>query len=103
MDTKRIKYCELACGPAEKRDFKQCAKCEYGIPPALIPENQDAWRIWNEIQTQWRAGAAGVIGLDYKTIKTACIETGIKYTRALKLKIMACEGQVLKCLSRQSA
>jgi len=66
-----------------------------------MSENQEAWQIWNEIKTQWRAGPAGVIGIDYRMINRACHETGIFFTRALKLKIMACESEVLKCLHKQ--
>ena len=90
----------MACGPVEKRDLAECAKCENNIPPDLMPENYTAWLIWNEIRTQWRSGPSGIIGLDYRTIKTACSETGIIFTRALKLKIMACEGYLLKCLNK---
>ncbi len=29
------------------------------------PENVPAWCLFDALQTQWRAGAGGVIGLDY--------------------------------------
>jgi len=29
------------------------------------PENWTAWRLFEALQTQWRVGAGGVVGLDY--------------------------------------
>ncbi len=29
------------------------------------PENAPAWNLFEALQTQWRAGSGGVIGLDY--------------------------------------
>lgn len=29
------------------------------------PENWPAWRLFESLQTQWRAGPGGVLGLDY--------------------------------------
>lgn len=29
------------------------------------PENWTAWSLFDALQTQWRAGAGGVVGLDY--------------------------------------
>ena len=29
------------------------------------PENMPAWGLFDALQTQWRAGSGGVIGLDY--------------------------------------
>jgi hypothetical protein len=32
------------------------------------PENWPAFQLFCQLQTQWRAGAAGLIGLDYNTL-----------------------------------
>lgn len=32
------------------------------------PENWTAWTLFEALQTQWRAGAGGVVGLDYSVL-----------------------------------
>lgn len=34
-------------------------------PQHLWPENWPVWRLWRDLETQWRAGMAGATGLDY--------------------------------------
>jgi len=34
----------------------------------LWPVNVEVFVLWRELQTQWRAGAAGVTGLDYTSV-----------------------------------
>lgn len=49
------------------------------------------FEIWQDVKTQWRAGPAGVIGLDYAEVRQAFNEFGIEYTRRNKCKIMLME------------
>ena len=44
----------------------KCAGCDWN--PDLMAENVDAWELWLNIHTQWRAGPAGAIGLDYPAV-----------------------------------
>ena len=39
----------------------------------LWPENLRAWRLWLQVQTQWRVGFNGKTGLDYAGVQ-ACME-----------------------------
>ncbi|MEN9923914.1 MAG: hypothetical protein RL268_40 [Pseudomonadota bacterium] len=39
----------------------------------IWPENERAWRLWLEVQTQWRVGFDGKTGLDYAGVQ-ACME-----------------------------
>ena len=39
----------------------------------LWPENERAWRLWLQVQTQWRVGFDGKTGLDYAGVR-ACME-----------------------------
>lgn len=47
---------------------------EQGEPPDetpthwLWPENQQAWRLWCLVQTQWRVGMADRTGLDHTAV-----------------------------------
>lgn len=34
----------------------------------IWPENVPAWCLFDALQTQWRAGSGGVIGLDYSVL-----------------------------------
>ena len=38
----------------------------------LWPENERAWRLWLQVQTQWRVGLDGKTGLDYAGVR-ACM------------------------------
>lgn len=38
------------------------------IEVEVEPDNWTAVRMWLRVQTQWRAGAAGVFGLDYTAV-----------------------------------
>lgn len=41
-----------------------CSTCS-AQTPSILPENFDAWRLWQNVNTQWRASAFQVVGLDY--------------------------------------
>ena len=64
--------------------------------PRLWPENFEAWELWKEIETQWRAGPVGVIGLDYREVRERARELDIDLSPALWKKIKALEALILK-------
>ena len=76
--------------------------CEYGSPVPLWEINLDVWQVWQDVQTQWRAGAMGIIGLDYAEVRQAFDELGIDYTRRNKLKIMIMERAFLESVKSSS-
>lgn len=36
--------------------------------PTLDPLNAELWSLWAHVQTQWRAGGMGLIGLDWPAV-----------------------------------
>lgn len=42
----------------------------------LWPENVETWRVWQEVQTQWRVGMSGMTGLDYAGVRAHLTEIG---------------------------
>lgn len=51
----------------------------------------EAMEVWAEVQTQWRAGPAGIIGLDYAEARSAADEIGVEWCICLKRKLQAME------------
>lgn len=56
-----------------------------------MPENEEAWELWVAVHTQWRAGPAGVIGLDYPAVYQEAALMGIDLSPGLRSKIKALE------------
>jgi len=73
-----------------------CDTCDYGHPPQLIPENIEAIELWLAVQTQWRAGGMGVIGLDYAEVRQWAWDMGIVMTAAMWSKIKVLERHELE-------
>ncbi len=57
-----------------------------------MPENEEAWELWIECQTQWRTSGFGRVGLDYNTV----------YAEAERLEIdlSICTMKKIKALER---
>lgn len=51
--------------------------------------------VWQEVKTQWRAGPAGIIGLDYHEVRQAVKELGLDWTRRLKRKVQTIERVII--------
>lgn len=66
-----------------------------------MPVNEEAWAMWQEVRTQWRAGPAGLIGLDYAEVRKAFEDFGIDYTRRNKRKMMLMEKLYLENSSKK--
>jgi hypothetical protein len=62
-----------------------------------MPGNISVWRLWNLARTQWRAGAMGVIGLDYPAVQLTATIYGIKLTPRLMERIRLLEIKQLEC------
>ncbi len=60
-----------------------------------MENNFDAWAVWGEIQTQFRAGPMGILGLDYSEMRQAIRDFGLTRTRSLEKKIKALEKEKL--------
>lgn len=66
-----------------------------------MDENAEAVEVWAEIQTQWRAGPAGIIGMDYAEARAAADEIGVEWGICLKRKIQALERTELSRVADQ--
>ena len=67
----------------------------YATPPELWPVNQDAWAVWQQVKTQWRATGFGVFGLDYNEVRRAFKDLDIPYNTRNRKKIQAMEKEIL--------
>lgn len=65
-----------------------------------MPENFEAWELWLEVQTQWRAGGMGVIGLDYHAVYTEAERIGIVLSVCTMKKIKCLERVVLEGMTK---
>ena len=81
-----------------KRKDPPCGTCDYGVQnaPPLMPENFEAWELWQDVGTQWRAGPAGLIGLDYSEVRAAAEMLDIDLSPGMWRKIKKLEGKVLE-------
>jgi hypothetical protein len=61
-----------------------------------MAENSEAWELWLTVQTQWRAGGFGILGLDYGCLMKMAGLLRIGLTPALLKKIQALEASTLK-------
>lgn len=82
----KVEYCN-ACRKA-KRDT-DCPKCINKCPD-LFFENKNIWRLWNNIQTQWRVIDGGMIGLDYTAINfvTELLDVDLNPADFAKLRLL---------------
>ncbi len=44
-----------------------CGNCSWQLTE-LLPENRTIWRLWSNVQTQWRTSFGGLVGLDYTAV-----------------------------------
>ena len=87
----RVHYCQTC--KAQSPDIR-CEACEWGA--ALLPENEDAFDLWSAVKTQWRASAAGLVGLVYGEVRAAARRLEITLSPCTERKIRALEADVLK-------
>jgi len=75
----------------------ECIECDFRCPD-LIPENCEAWELWNTVNTQWRMGRNGPVGLDYPAVMSVSQVLFIEITPAILHKIRKLEEYELKRL-----
>lgn len=79
-----------------KINAARCPRCEWGRPPALMPENEEAWELWGEVKTQWRATGFGILGLDYPALYLEAARLAIPLTPRTMKKIKTLEAACLR-------
>jgi len=75
-----------------------CSTCEYGPQnmPAVRPENMEALELWVDVSTQWRGAGMGIVGLDYREVRTRAAELDIDLSECVWGKIRKLERIELK-------
>jgi hypothetical protein len=57
----------------------------------LCDENQDAWDLWLEVETQWRMSFSGRVGLDYTVLYQEADRMGIDMEGSTRRKVQYLE------------
>ena len=65
-----------------------------------MEQNAEAWELWQMVNTQWRAGGMGIIGLDYPAVWTMAKMIEIEMTPCLMMKIQKLEYAVLESMNK---
>ncbi len=65
------------------------------------PENWDAVQMWCRVQTQWRVGMSGPIGLDYVALEWLLRLYGVTDQRALLEDLQVMEGAALTAMNKE--
>ena len=67
------------------------------------PCNWPAFLLFNRISTQWRAGASGVVGLDYSCIRNVAKFLGIKKKKLAEIfpDLQVLEGEALRVMAEE--
>lgn len=79
---------------------RSCEGCEYEMPK-LDEESQEIFHIFMQVQTQWRSGGFGVIGLDYGVLFKIANIYGYEITPAFMRYIAACEQTALRMINEE--
>ena len=58
--------------------------------------NAEAWELWLSVNTQWRAGGMGIVGLDYPAVYAEAARLEIEVSNCVMGKIRALERAVLQ-------
>jgi len=60
-----------------------------------MDENAEAWGLWCSVNTQWRGGGMGIIGLDYPAVYAEARRMEIEVSNCVMGKIRVLERFVL--------
>jgi hypothetical protein len=64
--------------------------------PEIMPENFEVLELWNDVNTQWRTGGMGVVGLDYREVRARARELDIDLSPCVWRKIRMLESKTLE-------
>jgi hypothetical protein len=78
-----------------------CEGCDLQRPD-ILAENVDAWDLWENVQSQWRASGFGLIGLDYLAVRMVAELIGIKMDEGILQKLQLLEALTLNKLAEES-
>ncbi|HBV3963010.1 TPA: DUF1799 domain-containing protein [Klebsiella pneumoniae] len=75
---------------------------DYRPEVELSAEIVDSFYFYQRIDTQWRTGPGGLIGLDYNVIPVMADLYGVKFDRLLMDDLAIMEGAAIKVLMSRS-
>lgn len=58
--------------------------------------NAEAMELWLHVQTQWRAGGLGLVGLDYTAVRREARELGLYMSHGMMRKLQSLEHYCLR-------
>ncbi len=64
-----------------------------------MPQNAETWELWLSVNTQWRAGGMGIVGLDYPAVWAMAARLEIEVSNCVMMKIQALERAVLAAIN----
>lgn len=64
--------------------------------PEIMVENVEVLELWNDVNTQWRAGGMGIVGLDYREVRERAEELDIDMSECVWRKIKILENKILE-------
>jgi hypothetical protein len=68
-----------------------------------MPDNRDAWDLWQAAKTQWRVGMGGLVGIDYTAVRQIAVVLDIDMTPALLYKLRELESYTLQyCMKKEA-
>jgi hypothetical protein len=84
---------------AKRRSDDRCEPCP---EVAVFPENVPAVDLFLDVQTQWRVGLGGAIGLDYVGVEAAARLLGVPLGRDLFERLQVLEMSYLGALGEKA-
>jgi hypothetical protein len=66
-----------------------------------MAENVETWELWLSVNTQWRGGGMGIIGLDYPAVYLEAARLEIEVSHCVMGKIRALEHYVLSEMAKK--
>jgi len=64
--------------------------------PKIMSENLEALELWQDVSTQWRGAGMGIVGLDYREVRTRAKELDVDLSECVWRKVRMLERMELK-------
>jgi hypothetical protein len=66
-----------------------------------LPENADAWDVFQACSSSWNTSMAGVVGLDYSAVRAIAEAMNVEWTEDLFRRIKYLESEQLQHLNKK--
>jgi len=64
--------------------------------PSILPQNLEVLELWQDVSTQWRGAGMGIVGLDYREVRTRARKLDVELSECVWRKIRMLERIELK-------